>query len=395
MCIKENVVKSGLQILGIYFMIFGACIYMYLSMTHFQRSDYSAKSMEVTSYWSKHGWIASKGVPMYTDTLGHSSLLMSHPPGAYTFLYAFGKVYRSPYYFVANLLLTILSACFIYLTISLLSLKKAQSEFSIYGLIGVLIYTTHPSVLRFQVLNFHPDIFVQTILIISIYVFTKMLMKQRYHSFKYIFFFCLCLFIMNYSSWFGAVYTFCLILMGLFSLRRSYQPLFFVLLAVGILGLSHILIYSQYSSAAGWKEVLSYFKNTYIQESFLSGGIRQTFWQIFWQICQNIGNLLGIILLLFFAALIQKRRRFVFTKNGYRYLVIAIFPTIFYAFLFIQYFQNGYTSLYLIGPLTVIIAIWLEKMYHEPQYRLTLLKIIGVIVLSNISLFALYITHSL
>jgi hypothetical protein len=358
-------------------------------MNSYELDQYTQKSIDIVNCWEKQGLISSHFIPRTSNDSVHT-FSFSHPPFSYYFLYLVNKISGSKYHFIASALLTIVSAIFVYLTILLLTLKKAKSEFSIFAFIGVIIYTTHPSVLKYQVYNFHPDIFVQTLLIISIYIFIKVMMKERFHSPKYLFSFGLCLFLMNYSSWFGVIFSAIIFLLGLINLRRGYRFVAYLIINFVVLFVAVGLVFTQYASIGGWKNLVYYFKDTYVQESFLEGHIYQTTFQIVAQILKNVGNLLIVIFILIFMSIKNRQRKFIFTKNGYRYVVISVLPVVLYSFVFIQYFQNSYTSIYLITPLTVIIAIWLEKMYKKRFDNSSLLKIIGLIVLSNLSLFFLY-----
>ncbi len=358
-------------------------------MNGFELDQYTKKSVNIVNCWEKQGLVSSHFIPKTLNN-GSFAFSFSHPPFSYYFLYFVNKISGSKYHFIASALLTIISAIFVYLTILLLTLKKAKSEFSIFAFIGVIIYTTHPSVLEYQVYNFHPDIFVQTLLIIAIYIFTKVILKERFQSSKYLFSFGLCLFLMNYSSWFGVIFSAIIFLMGLINLRRGYRFIAYLLINFVVLLIAVALIFTQYASIGGWKNLVLYFKDTYVQESFLEGHIFKTTFQIVAQILKNIGNLLIVIFLLVFMSIKNRQRKFIFTKTGYRYIVISILPVVLYSFVFIQYFQNSYTSIYLITPLTVIISIWLEKMYKNRIENRNLLKIVGLIVLSNLSLFFLY-----
>ncbi|MFN7239891.1 MAG: hypothetical protein ACK5UE_06200, partial [Chitinophagales bacterium] len=119
------------------------------------------------------------------------------------------------------------------------------------------------------------------------------------------------------------------------------------------------------------------------------GHLRQTSIQIFIQIIKSLGILLFALLTLFILSVIAKKRKFLFTKNGYRYIVLSISPVFIYSILLIHYFQNTFVSLYFTAPLAISIVIWLEKLFRFENTNYTVLKIVGLIVLSNLSLFLL------
>lgn len=380
---KKNLIIFFILCLG-----YSIGIYLYLFCTNFQIEPYSSDSLAIVKNWELIGIQGAQFTPI--KSIDPQIYGLSHPPFSYYFLFGFGKIISSQYYFYCNLFLTLLSATIIYLTVSLLSHKHPKKEISVFGIIGVLIYLSHPITLKYQVLNFHPDIFVQPFLLLAVYIILKVLMKNRYRSLKYFLFYSLALITMCYSSWFGVIFSLIILLFGLFNLRRGYRFFPFLILTAMILVGVTFLVYLQYAYVGGWKTVLLYFKDTYIQESFLVGGVKRSSIQIILHMIKSIGNLLIILVLLIGGAILKRRRKFVFTKNGYRYLFISILPVVLYSILFIHYFQNIYSSLYLLAPLVVAVTIWLEKIYTFPAQMPLLSRIIGIIVVSNLFLFAVY-----
>jgi len=347
--------------------------------------SYSKNTIDIISYWNENGISNAKFIP----TIGSSKhYYLSHPPFSYYFLYAFQKLTGFKSYYVLNSILVSISAFFIYLTITLLSVKQAKKDFSIYGWIGMILYLSAYPILRFQYFNYHPDIFVLTALIASQYVFLKLLMKERYRSLKYIFLISILLIIINYSSWFGVVFSFIISLIAIFNLRKGYRLFPYILIAIFITGFSTLFTFSQYAYFGGWKNVFYYFSDTYLRESPLYGNLKQTSLEIFFHIFKNLWVfILSLICLVIYSSL-SKKRKFLFTKNGYRYLVLSLFPTVLYSILLIQYFQNNFACLYFVPPLIITICIWLEKIFQAENSRRNLLKIVLLIVLSNLSLFA-------
>lgn len=311
---------------------------------------------------------------------------LSHPPFSYYFLYSIRSLFGFNYVLL-NVVLVSISAFFVYLTICLLTLKRAKSEFSIFAFFGMVMYLFSFPILRFQLYNFHPDIFVLPFLIIAQYLFLKLLMKERYRSIKYIVMISAVLTVMAYSSWFGAVFNFIIILIAIINLRKGYKltPYIFIVSTITI-GVA-LLIYSQYSYIGGWKNVIFYFKDTYLRESPFSGHIRLSFIEILWQLIKYLGFLIIPFALLVAFSFVKKKRKFIFTKNGYRYLIITFLPIAIYSLLLLNYFQNPFASLYFVAPLAVCISIWLEKLFKANYNHWTAAKIVGMVVLSNLSLF--------
>ena len=351
--------------------------------------DYSQKALSIIQYWKTHGWNLHHFVPTYLQETSAIAYL-SHPPLSYYSLFGFNSLFGFKSYYVFNSLLVAISAFFIYLTICLLTLKHARREVSIYAWIGMILYLTAFPILSYQFFNFHPDIFVLPFLIISQYIFLKLLMKERYRSVKYLFLIGLFLAIMSYSSWFGAIFNLMIIFIALVNLRKGYKLFPYIIIAVLVTSSITLLIYGQYALAGGWKNVIYYFKDTYLRESPFYGHLKQSGFEILVQMIKRLGVLFIVLAVLIFYSFIAKKRKFIFTKNGYKYLILSVIPVLIYSVLLVHYFQNPFASLYFVPPLVVSISIWLEKLFKATESRSSLVKIVGLIVLTNLSLFLLF-----
>lgn len=374
------------------FIFLVAYFFFILTVIHFsniQPDEYSHKSLDIVGQWKLPQHTSYKLVPHQIRN-GEAIPYLSHPPLAYYTLYGFNRLFGLSSYYVLNGILVIISAFFVYLTISLLTLKHAQREFSLYAWLGMLIYLFSYPILKFQFFNFHPDIFVLPFLIIAQYLFLKLLMKERYRSVKYLFLIGLFLSIMSYSSWFGAVFNFIIILIAIFNLRKGYKLVPYIILTSVITISITLIIYGQYSLFGGWKNVIYYFKDTYLRESPFYGPLRQSGFHILLQIIKSLGVFLIFIGWLVLQSFLTKKRKFLFTKNGYRYLVLSLMPVVIYSVLLIHYFQNTFASLYFTAPLVVIMIIWLEKLYRFAENKTTVLKIVSLIILTNLSLFLFF-----
>lgn len=362
-------------------------IIIHLGSIHPQ--DYSQKALSIIRYWKTHGWNLHHFVPTYLQETSAIAYL-SHPPLSYYSLFGFNSLFGFKSYYVFNSLLVAISAFFIYLTICLLTLKHARREVSIYAWIGMILYLTAFPILSYQFFNYHPDIFVLPFLIISQYIFLKLLMKERYRSVKYLFLIGLFLAIMSYSSWFGAIFNLMVIFIALINLRKGYKLFPYIIIAVLVTSSITLLIYGQYALAGGWKNVIYYFKDTYLRESPFYGHLRQSGFEILVQMIKRLGVLFIVLAVLIFYSFIAKKRKFIFTKNGYKYLILSVIPVLIYSVLLVHYFQNPFASLYFVPPLVVSISIWLEKLFKATEARLALIKIVGLIVLTNLSLFLFF-----
>lgn len=362
-------------------------IIIHLGSIHPQ--DYSQKALSIIQYWKTHGWNLHHFVPTYLQETS-SIAYLSHPPLSYYSLFGFNSLFGFKSYYVFNSLLVAISAFIIYLTICLLTLKHARREVSSYAWIGMILYLTAFPILSYQFFNYHPDIFVLPFLIISQYIFLKLLMKERYRSVKYLFLIGLFLAIMSYSSWFGAIFNLMVIFIALINLRKGYKLFPYIIIAVLVTSSITLLIYGQYALAGGWKNVIYYFKDTYLRESPFYGHLRQSGFEILVQMIKRLGVLFIVLAVLIFYSFIAKKRKFIFTKNGYKYLILSVIPVLIYSVLLVHYFQNPFASLYFVPPLVVSISIWLEKLFKATEARLAMIKIVGLIVLSNLSLFLFF-----
>ena len=381
--------KRPLIAVFIFLLVYLFSVLCFVHWSEIKPDEYSIRALDIVRNWKSPHSSSYKLVPH--QSINDSSIpYLSHPPLAYYTLYAFNGVFGFSSYYILNGILVILSGFFVYLTICLLTLKQAKRENSRYAWLGMIIYLFSYPILRYQFFNFHPDIFVLPFLIISQYLFLKLLMKERYRSIKYLFLIGLFLSIMSYSSWFGAVFNFIIILITLFNLRKGYKLVPYIILASVVTISMTLVIYGQYALFGGWKNVIYYFKDTYLRESPFYGHLRPSGFQILLQMIKSLGVFLICLGGLIWKSFIAKKRRFLFTKNGYRYLVLSILPVLIYSVLLIHYFQNTFASLYFTAPLVVIMIIWLEKLYRLAENKNTILKIVSLIILSNLSLFLFF-----
>lgn len=351
--------------------------------------DYSQKALSIIDYWKTHAWSQHHFVPIFVHDSSAIAYL-SHPPLSYYSLFGFNSVFGFKSYYVFNSTLVAVSAFFIYLTICLLTLKHAKTETSPYAWIGMILYLTAYPILSYQFFNYHPDIFVLPFLIISQYIFLKLLIKERYRSVKYIFLIGLFLAIMSYSSWFGVVFNFMIILIAFVNLRKGYKLFPYIIIAAVVTGSITMLIYGQYGLAGGWKTVIYYFKDTFLRESPFYGHLKQSGFEIVTQMIKRLGVLFVALAVLVFYSFMAKKRKFIFTKNGYKYLILSLIPILIYSILLVHYFQNPFASLYFVPPLVICISVWLEKLFKASDARPALVKIVGLIVLTNLSLFLFF-----
>lgn len=351
--------------------------------------EYTKSSNDVVSNWEHLNFSLKNTVPILNNTFRDSNSMyfyISHPPFSYYILYGFHKIFHQNAYLVLNVILTFISSFFIYLIILLLSLKAATKEFSIFGLIGAITYCVQPAIIKFQLFNYHPDIFVQTFIIIFSYIFLKLIMKERYRSIKYIVLFSLFIFILNYSSWFGVMYCILVCMFGVVNARKGYKMIPFVFIALAFCFLALLITYLQYSQIEGWKQTIFNFKNIYIKESPLGSNYFSVLKTTWMHMFKYIGTLIILTISLVIYTFFNKHNKFIFTKNGYKYLIISFLPVILFNIIFFNYAQNAYTTIYLVAPLTIISSVWLEKIFHHSKNLNNLYKIVIAIIISSLSL---------
>jgi len=256
--------------------------------------------------------------------------------------------------------------------------------------LGMMLFIVSIPILNFSTFNYHPDIFALPLFIALTYTFLKMQIKNRYRSPKYLFFFSLLTFMITYSSWMGVMFSLTIFLFGLFHLRRGYKMIHVVLLSLFITFGTLLLIYFQYAKVTGWTHLAFLFKNMFVNESLFYGSYFETIWSIVKNQFKFLSVLYIAFVYLVFKALHQKHNRFVFTKNGYRFLGITGLPIFFVNFILFRYCQNSYMVLYSLFPLVVTVTIWFEKTYKSNIYDVTLKKNIGTILLSSLFLLFIY-----
>lgn len=352
---------------------------------------YTIFSINIINNWNKMNFFLLHGVPIISENSSNlytnsSRFYVSHPPFSYYFYLFFKTIFGVKNIIWINFLLTATSSFFIYLTICTLTLKKASKEFSKYALGGSLLYLTTPAVISFQILNCHPDIFVQSLFIIFSYVFLKMMVKGKFRSLKYIFILSLLVFLMCYSSWIGFFYTSTILLFGLFNLRRGYKMISIVMISLIVSIFTLSLIYTQYANIEGWLSIIFTFKNIYLKQSLYQGHYFLALKNIVFHHYQYIGNMI-LVLLILIGYSVFKKNRMLFTKNGYKFLIISFVPLFLFYIIFFNYSQNAYVALYLSSPLAIVSAIWIEKLqksHRNPYFsKLTF----GGIMILNIAQF--------
>ena len=137
---------------------------------------------------------------------------VSHPPFAYYFpFFVFKILHVRPSVLslqTLNLCFHFLSGLFIYFIVCLLSFNRARSYPYRSAIVAFVIYIFMPPTLWFQGNVYMSDMAVHLLFIIGVYIVLKMIIRQKFSSPKYIFFYTICLAMMIYTSWLGVFFAF-------------------------------------------------------------------------------------------------------------------------------------------------------------------------------------------
>lgn len=344
---------------------------------------------EVFPLWEAHGISAYHGIPVAlaaNDTAGNSSAhnaplpptrpLLTHPPFAYYFGYLMYVLFHAKWYLI-NYVLSFLSAVLIYATVCLLCYHRFRNKLHLPALFAFLIYITNPFVMKTQMHIYHPDTVVQAEIIGLTYIALKMIMRKQVSAIKYLLFFSILNFIMVYTSWIGVLFSLTITCYGIVNLRKGYSFSHIVLLSLLTTLLALSLFTMQYGREVGLENYLRLLANTYLKESeikyifafSLDGAFMASIYKLmryyfiaYWPIYLSI-----FIFILF--ALTGKGKKIIFTKNGYRYLVLAILPVMMsHLFLMSYSLTLPYSLLYALSFLSVMMGILFEKIYKSALF---------------------------
>ena len=381
---------------------------LFIGKYKYGANSYISEEINVESHvfplWKAHGISTYHWIPVTADStntnlcnseLPHTHSLLSHPPLAYYMGYPFYLLDPIKSY-VLNYLLSFISALFIYATVCLLCYHRFRSKLHIPGLFAFLIYLTNPYVMKIQMHIFHPDTVVQAEFIGLTYIALKMIMRKQVSTFKYLFSFSLLNFMMVYTSWIGVLFSLTISLYGLVNLRKGYSFVHIVILSLLTTSLALGLMTYQYGHEIGYSNYFHFLANTYLKESEikyifainLNGKLIGSLYKLlvyytkaYWPIYLSI-----FVFILF--AITGKGKKIIFTKNGYRYLVLAIFPVMMSHLLFMSYsLTMPYSMLYALSFLSVTMGILFEKINKSALFDSNIFYI-----LSSIPIFSQLLT---
>ena len=224
---------------------------------------------------------ANKNINNHASTTGNMKdadgnyYYVSHPQFAYIFPYVVFKILNVKATVLSltifSLVINFFSAAFIYLIISLLSIQKPFKKLFIPGLIGFAVYLFNPGVMWFQANTYMSDMLVQLPFILAVYTILKLLMRKRFLSVKYLFYYALFLFLMIYTSWLGLFFALAVFVYSVLKLRyqKVFIPLIFI--TVGVSFFTLILIFKQYSLINGAEAYVVQMMDRFSVRSSLGG----------------------------------------------------------------------------------------------------------------------------
>jgi len=300
---------------------------------------------------------------------------VSHPPFAYYFpFFIFKLLHIRPDVLplqIFNLCLHFISGLFVYFIVCLLSLNRGRSMPYRSAIVAYSIYIFLPATLWFQGNVYMSDMAVQVLFIIGVYIALKMIIRERFYSLKYIFFYIVCLALMIYTSWLGIFFAFGVFVYSLLHVRanKAFRVLIWTTVITAALMLR--LVAYQYSQING---LLAYFDemlNRYIVRSGLEGADQGLFHFMFSYLLLIKTLLFNYILhyiivyliiaLFIWFALSRKKLKIVFSDNGYRFIWLAVLPVALLHIVFLNYSVQDFTVLYASLFFSVVLGILYDK----------------------------------
>ncbi|NNC94843.1 MAG: hypothetical protein HKN92_04725 [Chitinophagales bacterium] len=319
---------------------------------------------------------------------------VSHPPFAYYLpYYVFTVLNINPTVLslqVLNMLLHFLSGLFIYMTVCLLSKTRVRGQVFAPALVAFLFYIFAPPTMWFQSNVYMADMLVHVIFIIGLYTALKMIIRERFSTFKYLFAFFLSIFLMVYTSWLGFFFTFALLIYGFVRLQDNTG--FFIPIALAMLATSIaiVLIIYQYSSINGFD---AYFREAAMRfgmRSSFSGASSVTGWisekinqvvLLFFNYAVNYGHIILLIGVLIFQTFKKKMPKLEFSENGYRFIWLSSLPVILLHLVFLNYSGQDFSVLYASAFYAVLMGIMYDKMKAVFAKRSLQMWMAGILVL--------------
>ena len=308
---------------------------------------------------------------------------VSHPPLAYYIPYLiFNVIGQKPNVLglqTMNLFCHFLSAFFVYLIVGLLCIKKGRSRVFYPAFIAYCVYLFNPATLWFQSNVYMSDMLVMLFFIIMNYITLKMIMREKFNVPKYLFWYTIVLAMMCYTSWLGFVFAAVVMIYSAWKLQfvSGFKSLIFTTLMVTV-GVLSLVVY-QYAQINGLESYLGEMLVRYSVRGTVPVG-RSGFFANIGGVLMNIKTVLlnylfhyNLIYLwlvgIFFFVMSKKKTNFIFTRNGYRFIILSGFTILFMHIIFLEYSHQDFTVLYGSLGLSVIVGILFHKILFTRRVK--------------------------
>ncbi len=347
---------------------------------------------------------ANKFINNHAQTSGQmidhrgNAYYVSHPPFAYLLPYSIFKITGVPPSVlglqIIHLFIHFLSALFVYFTVCLLSFNRARNLPYLPAVVAFVVYVFNPAALWFQSNVYMADMLVQLPFVLGTYTALKLIIRQRFYSFKYLFFYCLLLFLMMYSSWLGYFFAAGMIIYALLHLHKhqGFKWLIFLSLLCTFLALRFTLV--QYASVNGLNAIVNEAVSRYLVRGSL-GDLQNGYfafvkfyaYYLIKIMLNYISSYLPIYIAILWFALTasrQKKMKILFSENGYRFIWLSVLPVLLLHFVFLEYSGQDFTTLYAALFFSVLMGILYDKLRRSGitnQKKLNLIVIAGTFLM--------------
>jgi hypothetical protein len=238
------------------------------------------------------------------------------------------------------------------------------------------------------------DMAVHTLFIIGVYVALKMIIRRKFYSPKYIFFYVTCLSLMIYTSWLGVFFAFGVFVYSLLHVRnlKGFNVLLWSTVLTTLIML-RIILY-QYAQIAGPRAYIEEMISRYIFRGSLEGtelGFFHFMFAYLWLWKTLLFNyfihyiIIYIIIGLFaWLAFSKKKLKIVFSENGYRFIWLSVLPVALLHVFFLNYSVQDFTALYGSLFFSVLVGILYDKVKKSgvvPAPTMRLAVIVSVVLM--------------
>ena len=323
---------------------------------------------------------------------------VSHPPFAYYFpFFIFKVLHIRPDVLplqILNLIFHFISGLFVYFTVCLLSFSRARNLPYRSGVVAFTIYIFLPVTLWFQGNVYMSDMAVHLFFIIGVYTALKMIIRQKFYSPKYIFFYTLVLALMIYTSWLGVFFAFGVLVYSLLHVRdiKGFRVLIWSTIVVMLLMLR--LIVYQYSQINGVGAYVEEMLNRYIVRGSLEEtdqGLWHFMFSYLWLIKTLLYNYVIHYIVIYvlvgafvWLAISRKKLKIVFSENGYRFIWLSVTPVVLMHVFFLNYSVQDFTALYASLFFSVLLGILYDKVKKSgaiPIRRMQIGLVVAVLLM--------------